>query len=54
MSRQPPILALQAERLGVRDDVAEVKARYAVRVLHRHGARFINRFTRFTIQQLAA
>jgi hypothetical protein len=66
-----------AERLGVRDEEAEVKARYeqglreghysvkvrasdptritqAVRVLHGHGARFINLFTRFTIHQLAA
>jgi hypothetical protein len=66
-----------AERLGIRDEEAEVKARYeqalrdghysvkvrasdpqrvteALRVLDAHGARFVNRFTRFTIQQLMA
>lgn len=66
-----------AERLGVRDDEAEIKARYedglreghyavkvkateetrtvqALRVLHQHGARFINIFGRFTIQRLTA
>jgi hypothetical protein len=64
------------ERLGIRDDEAEVKARYedglreghyavrvkasektriqALRVLHQHGARFINIFGRFTIHRLTA
>jgi hypothetical protein len=66
-----------ADRLGVRDDEAEVKGRYerelreghysvkvraadseriarALRVLQEHRARFVNLFTRFTIQRLAA